>query len=87
MIAREQQLTILKVSLKEGVGKKSGSPYSFYTASVVDEDANVFGFSVSKQMVEEHGKALEDIRNESVEADIEFKPKGFDVSGTLLSWQ
>jgi len=71
------------------VGKKSGKEYSFYTATVVDDDANVFGLNLSDTLVKEsleNDEDLSKIRNEERTVDIEFRPKGFDISGSLISW-
>jgi len=84
----KQDLTILKFVQKKGVGKASGKPYDFLTASVIDDDGNVFGFNVAPAVIEEHGQdELLKMRNVSVEATVEFKPKGFDCAGTILDWQ
>jgi len=70
---------------KEGTGKISGKPYLFYAASVVDEDGNVFAFNLSDSLVAtpENIEALMAIRQESVLADVNFRPKGFDVGATI----
>lgn len=72
------------------MGKTSGKPYSFYTASVVDEDANVFGLNLSDALVKvakEDDDNLEQIRLQEMLVDIELKPKGFDIGGTIVAWQ
>jgi len=85
------KLTLLKVSKKEGVGKKSGKDYRFYTATVVDEEANVFGFNLHDSLVpasdSSEERKLLDLRNRSIVADVEFRPKGFDISGTLTDFE
>jgi len=86
MIAQDQKITVLKTFHKEGIGKKSGKPYDFYTASVVDEDANVFTFNLSDKLVQEWGSKLDELKNEFFEsAQIEFRQKGYDCSGTIIS--
>jgi len=83
-------VTVLKVQHKEGTGKASGKPYSFYTASVVDEDANVFGLNLSDELVKESRadeEDLEKIRNQEMVIEVEFRPKGFDCSGTIVAWE
>jgi len=87
MIAQDQKLTVLKVFHKEGIGKASGKPYDFYTASCVDEDANVFTFNLSDKLVESLGKdVVEAYHNEYFEnAQIEFRQKGYDCSGTIIA--
>jgi len=86
MIQKNVPLTLLKVQLKEGTGKTSQKPYRFYTASVVDEDANVFGFNLSDSLVDSPAKVEEllGMKNVRVECTVEFRPKGFDVGGTIL---
>jgi len=74
---------------KSGNAKRTGNPYSFYTASVVDDDGNVFGLNVADELVkeaEEEEMNLESIRNEERTIDVEFKPKGFDCAGTVVAW-
>jgi len=84
MLVKNVALTLLKVQHKEGVGKKSGKEYSFYTATVVDEDANVFGFNLADEVVKAApAGSLESTKNVSVFADVKFVPKGFDVSGQI----
>jgi len=87
MIAQDQKITVLKVRHKEGIGKASGKPYDFYVASCVDEDANVFTFNLSDKLVEDHTpEKLLDLRNEYYQnAQIEFKQKGYDCSGTIIA--
>jgi len=84
MILKNVPLTLLKVQLKEGTGKTSGKAYKFYTASVVDEDANVFGFNLSDKIADSEVQKLLEVKNEKINATVEFRPKGFDVSGTLV---
>jgi len=83
-------VTVLKIVNKTGTGKRSGKPYDFYVATVVDEDANVFDLTVADELVKEAVEAEKDlskVRNEPMEVDIEFKPKGFDIAGTIVAWQ
>jgi len=90
MIAKDLKVTVLKVLLKEGIGKTSNKPYRFYTASVLDEDGNVFGFNLSDAIVKEaldEDVDLGTLRNEDRSIDVEFKPKGFDTSGTIVHWE
>jgi len=87
MILKNVPLTLLKVQLKEGVGKASGKAYKFYTAQVVDEDANVFGLNVADSLANDKD-ALEELlemKNSRIDATIEFKPKGFDIGGSLTA--
>jgi hypothetical protein len=87
MIVKNVDLTLLKLVKKEGVGKKSGKDYLFYNASIVDADANVFGFILDEKIVSD-SKKLADLlsaKNVSARADIRFSPKGFDVGGTILA--
>lgn len=87
MLVKQIPLTILKVELREGVGKKSGKPYSFYNASTVDEDGNVFGLILAEDFAKEQGATeLQSLRNISVLADVRFNPKGFDIGGSILGW-
>jgi len=87
MLVKNLPLTILKVNKREGVGKKSGKPYLFYNANVVDEDGNVFGFILSEDCVQEVGENnLLALRNRSVEATVQFTPKGFDVGGSIVDY-
>lgn len=86
MIIRDVELTLLKIDKREGVGKKSGKGYLFYDASVVDDEANVFGFILDEKIVNDTDKLenLLSMRNVSITADIRFSPKKFDISGTIL---
>jgi len=82
--------TILKVNHKEGTSQK-GRPYSFYVASVLDEDGNVFAFNISDDLVklsksDEGEVQLKDIRNDERTVDVEIRPKGFDCAGTIVAW-
>jgi len=84
MLVKNIALTLLKVQHKEGTGKASGKPYSFYTATVVDEDANVFGFNLADEVVKAASPdVLLALKNAAVIADVKFSPKGFDVSGQI----
>jgi len=88
MIVKNVSLTLLKAEKKEGKGKKSGKDYLFYTATVVDEDANVFTFNLSDSITENASDVVKllEVRNQSVTADIEFKPKGFDIGGRIVEF-
>jgi len=86
MLIPNIEATVLKVVKKEGTGRKSGKNYKFFTATVVDADANVFSLNLADSLVqsEENVKALLEIRNEECELEVKFSPKGFDVSGTIM---
>lgn len=86
MKVRNLELTLLKIVNKNGVGKKSGNPYNFDVASVVDEDANVFTLNLSDQVSASLTEDMRSLRNVAIEATVEFKPKDFDVSGTLVEF-
>jgi len=81
------ELTLLKIVNKNGIGKKSGNPYNFDVASVVDEDANVFNLNLSDSVSAALTDEVRSLRNVAIEATVEFKPKDFDVSGTLLEFR
>jgi len=87
MLYKNAEVTLLRCDLREGNGKKTGKPYSFYQVSVVDEDAKVFQLNLSDAVVKELGEAglkkLLETRNEAVTLDIKFSPKGFDISGSV----
>lgn len=86
MKIKNVSLTVLKFSHRHGLGKSSGKSYDFYQASVVDDEANVFGFTLSPEALKQaQGENLLDQRNFSVVADISLSPKGFDVSGQIQS--
>jgi len=90
MIAKEAELLVVKVKLKEGNSQKNGRPYSFYVANVVDTEGNVFAFNVSDSLVKEAkdaGDNLDDIRMKQMTCDVEIRPKGFDCAGTIVAWQ
>jgi len=82
---KDNALTLLKVQKKEGVGRTSGKEYKFFTANVVDADANVFQLNLADELVDSPEKvaSLEALKNVQVTAVIEFKPKGFDIGGTI----
>jgi len=89
MIVKDVKLTLLKFRKKEGVGKKSGKDYLFYTADVVDEDASVFGFNLDNDLAPKNPKdeeALLAMKNVPITASVRFTPKGFDVSGALIEF-
>jgi len=85
MILKNVPLTLLKVQLKEGIGKTSNKPYKFYTANVVDEEANVFQLNLGDAVTQKEIDELLELKNAKVLATVEFKPKGFDVGGTLVA--
>jgi len=85
MIVRNLELTLLKIVNKKGVGKKSQNPYDFNVATVVDEDVNVFTLNLSDEVVAALGADASELRNLPVEATIEFRPKGFDIGGTITA--
>ena len=71
----------------KNVAKGSGKSYMFYNASVVDTDANVFGFILDERIVKDTEK-LSDLlsaKNVPVKADIRFVPRKFDISGSILT--
>jgi len=81
------EVTVVKVQHKEGTSVK-GKPYAFYTVSVIDEDANVFGFNISQELEKKlNGEDPQwyEVRNETRTIDVEFRPKGFDCSGTIVA--
>lgn len=87
MIVKDVEVTILKTDLKQGVGKKSGKDYKFYTTTVIDEDANVFNLSLSDDFVKGLGDEKLELliaeKNYPAKVDIKFAPKGFDIGGTV----
>ncbi len=87
MIIKNIELTLLKIDRREGVGKKSGKDYLFYNASVIDSEANVFGFILDEKIVKDPERLSEllSAKNVPVRADIRFSPKKFDVAGSILS--
>jgi len=88
MIVKSIEVTILKCELKQGKGKTSGKDYKFYTASLVDEDANVFAVNLADDLVASLGEegvvTLLEQRNQPATVDIKFSPKGFDIGATLV---
>jgi hypothetical protein len=87
MIIRNIELTLLKIDKREGVGKKSGKDYLFYNASVIDDEANVFGFIIDEKITKDTEKFsnLLSEKNIRVRADIEFIPKKFDIGGSIVA--
>jgi len=81
------ELTLLKIVNKNGIGKKSGNPYNFDVASVVDEDANVFDLNLSDSVSAALTDEVRSLRNVAIEATVEFKPKDYALSGTLLEFR
>lgn len=78
-------LTLVKVANKAGTGKTSGKAYDFNVATVIDDDANVMTLNIADDVVSAMGKdTLLALRNAPIVADIEIKPKGFDLGGTLV---
>jgi len=88
MIVKDVQLTLLKVQHKEGTGKKSGKEYSFYTATVVDDDANVFGFNLDDKLTtaKDAVETLLALKNVPIKADVRFLPKGFDIGASIIDF-
>jgi len=86
MLIKNIEATVLKVIKKEGVGKASGKNYKFFTATVVDSDANVFTLNLDDTLVrsEENVSALLELRNEDCLLDVKFSPKNFQISGTIM---
>jgi hypothetical protein len=87
MIIKNVELTLLKIDKRQGVGKTSGKDYLFYNASVVDAEANVFGFILDEKVVSEPKKLSEllSAKNVPIKADIRFSPKKFDIAGSILA--
>ena len=87
MIIRNIELTLLKIDKREGVGKKSGKDYLFYNASVIDDEANVFGFIIDEKITKDTEKFanLLSEKNIPVKVDIKFIPKKFDVGGSIVT--
>ncbi len=87
MIIKNIELTLLKIEKREGVAKGSGKNYMFYNASVVDTEANVFGFILDEKITKDADK-LSDLlsaKNVPVQADIRFVPKRFDIAGSITA--
>lgn len=88
MLYKNAELTLLRCDLREGVGKTSGKPYKFYQLSVVDEDAKVFQLNVADDVITKLGddgvEKLCAVRNENIDVDIKFAPKGFDITGSVV---
>lgn len=88
MQIKNVKITLLKVVKKEGVGKKSGKPYLFYVATVVDEESNVMQFNIADSVVSQPAKlnALLGIRNEEIVVSFKLLPKGnFDLGASIVS--
>jgi len=81
----KETVMILKIDFKEGVAK-SGKPYAFYVAKVVDADSNTFDATISDDFSKKN-PTLMTLRRKEVVADFEIKPKGFDAAISLLSWK
>jgi len=79
---------VVKVDHKEGTSQK-GKPYAFYTVTVIDEEANVFGLNVSRDLEKKlngDNPDWHETRNQEATIDVEFRPKGFDCAGTIVAW-
>jgi len=85
MIIKDQKFTLLKVEHKSGVAKTSKKDYSFYTATCIDSDANVFKMNLNDAIMkdEKSRDLVMGLLNVSIVAEIEVKPKGFDFSVQL----
>lgn len=77
-----QKLKLLKIRTVSGeAGKKSGKPYSFNVASLLDEaSGEVLEMNIHEDV---SVKDLKDERNVDVDCDIEIRQKGFDLSGRV----
>lgn len=81
-------VTILKVEHKEGVARESKKPYSFYVASCLDDNGNVFPLNIADDFVKDKGTDLLGVKKEDVAAEIELRPVGrFGLGATLLSYE
>lgn len=85
MLVEKIPLTLLKVVHKTGTSKKSGNAYSFHTANVVDDEANVFQLNLEDSLSTQSG--LTELRNVKIVADINFTPKDYDISGTIVNFE
>lgn len=87
MIIKNVDLTLLKIDKREGVGKNSGKNYLFYNASVVDAEANVFGFILDENITRNAEQLAEllSAKNVLARADIRITPKKFDVAGSIIA--
>jgi hypothetical protein len=88
MLVQKVPVTILKIDNKSGKAKRTGNAYSFFVATVIDEDSNVFKLNLADSLSDtaEKVKALSEVKNEEVEATIKFSPKQFDIAGTILDF-
>jgi len=82
MLVQNVKLTLLKVVHKEGNAKSTGKPYAFDTLSTVDGDSNVFAFNLGDAV---DVSRIRDAKNVPISVDIEFYPKGFDISGRVVA--
>jgi hypothetical protein len=88
MIVKNQKFTLLKVEHKSGVAKTSKKDYSFYSATCIDAEANVFKMNLSDTIMsdEKQKKEILALLNVQIVAEIDIKPKGFDFGITLVDF-
>lgn len=71
MIAKNIELTFLKVTHLKGIGKTSGREYDFHQVSFLDEKMNTLSFSISDDLITDSIKSLGVV---PVEVDVYFSP-------------
>ncbi len=87
MIIEGVKVTVLKVEEKKGVGKTSGKPYAFFSASLIDADSNVFDFNLSDDLAK-NAKVMESllsVRNTEAVVSVNLYPKGFGIGAQLTA--
>jgi hypothetical protein len=85
MILKNQDLTLLNMSKKEGVSRQ-GAPYLFYEGKFMDDEGNISSLKLGKDIL---GNAkllaqLMTLKNTPVTLDLALYPTGFNLKGTIV---
>jgi len=83
----DEVVTLLELIKKEGVGKTSGKPYSFYVGYIGDDEFNKLPVNLDRSIAED-GVVPEWIftaadKKDRIVCDLNFIQKGFDIKAEI----
>lgn len=81
MIVKNVNLAMLRVQSREGVAKGSGKEYKFNAGNFVDDEGQVFNFIIDEKV---DLTKYKDQTNLTVQADIRFTARGYNISGVVV---
>jgi hypothetical protein len=86
MIINNVNLQLSRIQKYQGVSK-DGREYAFYEGKFLDEDGLIYALKIDKYLFEneQNGLKLMSMKNVPVELEIDLRPAGFKLNGTVLA--